>query len=77
MAFVTGASNVLAVELRRRTLEKTITLAMHMQATRSDKLNADVVNDTLLNTSTHFQILFGPRHAKRVRTTYYTDFYFS
>ena len=31
---------------------------------RNDKLNADLINDTLLNASTHFQILFIKKEKK-------------
>ena len=31
---------------------------------RSDKLNADLINDTLLNASTYFQILFIKKEKK-------------
>ena len=46
--------------------KKTITLAT--QATRSDKMNADLINDTLLNTSTHFQILFIKKRKRSSRS---------
>ena len=36
---------------------------------RSDKLNADLINDPLLNASTHFQILFIKKRKKVIQIT--------
>lgn len=55
----------MAEELRSPTREK----KKASYLLRSDKLNADLINDTLLNASTHFQILFIKKRKKVIQIT--------